>query len=227
MTGEAKAPLLRKEREEMDTKTKEALLGLARKTARAIRNRTRIPGWHENEERFPESDFTDILGMLEKAYSLAEETAKGKYKGLVDEIIGQAEWSGCSDRSTMEVLLEHFEPEELVRLGCGERVKSYLEEYGGEGEWDEVNQNLQDDGSRDNPESHSLDELRDEMEIDYYRVLAARFPSTHGQFPEDFLDAVAEDVYETSGWQESGTCTEDDISLAIQREILRRIGGRG
>lgn len=143
MTGGAKAPLLRKERMEMDSNTREALMVLARKTASAIRNRTRIPGWHEDEERFPESDFTDILGMLEKAYSLAEETAKGKFKGLIDEIIGQEEWSGCSDRSTMEALLEHFEPEELVRLGYGDRVESYFEEYGADGDWKEVSKKAQ------------------------------------------------------------------------------------
>ena len=38
----------------------------------------------------------------------------------------------------MESLMEIFEPEELVRLGCGDRVKAYLEEYGGGGDWDEV-----------------------------------------------------------------------------------------
>ena len=212
----------------MEKKTEESLLRLAQETAKAIRKRTRIPGWHEDESRFPAADFTDVLGMLEKAYSLgkkeAEDAADKKHKALIDRITDQAEWRGCSERGTMETLLEIFNPEELVRLGCSERVKAYLEEYGGDGDWDEVVQSLKADACNHSV-SHSVDELRDEMEIDYYRVLAAKFPSTHSQFTDDFMDAVVEDVYEASDWRKSGTCTEDDISLAIQREILRRIAG--
>ena len=126
----------------MDKKEKAALERLARDTAKAIRRRTQIAGWHGDESRFPETDFTDVLGMLEKVYSLgkeeAEKAAEGKHKALIDAIIDQAEWSRCSERGTMESLLEIFEPEELIALGYGDRVKGYVEEYGAEGEWDEI-----------------------------------------------------------------------------------------
>ena len=130
MTGGAKAPLLRKEREEMDTKTKEALLGLARKTARAIRNRTRIPGWHENEERFPESDFTDILGMLEKAYELGKtEVAKDadlKGKALGELLHDLCDWMDCgfiSEKTYFEEVTGCVPMELLDEFGYGQRIR--------------------------------------------------------------------------------------------------------
>ena len=39
-----------------------------------------------------------------------------------------------SERDVMETLLEVFEPEELEQLGYGDRVNTYLKEYGGEEE---------------------------------------------------------------------------------------------
>lgn len=126
----------------MDKKLEGSLLRLAQETAKAIRKRTHISGWHEDESRFPATDFTDVLGMLEKAYSLgkmdAEKAAREKHRALIDSITGQAEWSGCSERGTMESLMEIFEPEELVELGYGDRVKAYFEEYGGDGDWEEI-----------------------------------------------------------------------------------------
>ena len=52
----------------MEKNTEASLLKLARETARVIRKRTHIPGWHEDESRFPESDYKDVLAMLEEAY---------------------------------------------------------------------------------------------------------------------------------------------------------------
>lgn len=126
----------------MDKKTEASLMKLAKDTAGSIRRRTRISGWHEDERRFPQSDYKDILTMLEKAYSLgraeSEEAANKKHKALIDIYDGQMEWSGCSERGTMEALIEVFEPEELVKLGYGERVKAYFDEYGAEGDWEEI-----------------------------------------------------------------------------------------
>ena len=122
----------------MDKNEKAALERLARDTAKAIRRRTQIAGWHEDEGRFPMCDFSDAQAMLEKAYRFAEEKAVQRYKALIDTICDQAEWSGCSQRRTIESLLDIFEPEELVRLGYGDRVKGYVEEYGAEGEWGEI-----------------------------------------------------------------------------------------
>lgn len=85
----------------------------------------------------------DILAMLEEAYRLgrteSEQAATRKHKALIDGLTDQAEWSGGSERGTMESLLDIFEPEELVQLGYGERVKAYIEEYGGDGDWEDIN----------------------------------------------------------------------------------------
>ena len=39
-------------------------------TAKGIRKRTAIPGWHEDESKFPKAEYTDIEAMLVKAYLL-------------------------------------------------------------------------------------------------------------------------------------------------------------
>ena len=70
---------------------------------------------------------------------------------------------------------------------------------------------------------HTIETLRAQMERSLKKVMAEKFPSYHASFPEEFLDAVVQDVYETSGWQEKGVFSEEDICLAIQREVLRRI----
>ena len=44
------------------------LLKLAKKTAREIRSRSAIPGWHEAESKFPECSFDDVVSMLSEAY---------------------------------------------------------------------------------------------------------------------------------------------------------------
>ena len=74
---------------------------------------------------------------------------------------------------------------------------------------------------------HTIETLRTQMERSLEKVMAERFPSYHASFPEDFLAAIVQDVYETSGWQDEGVFTEDDVSLAIQREVLRRVEGDG
>ena len=74
---------------------------------------------------------------------------------------------------------------------------------------------------------HTIEMLRTQMERSLKKVMAERFPSYHADFPEDFLAAIVQDVYETSGWQDEGVFTEDDVSLAIQREVLRRVEGDG
>ena len=52
----------------IDKKTMAALHSIAKETAKDICKRTAIPGWHEDESRFPESDYKDVLAMLEEAY---------------------------------------------------------------------------------------------------------------------------------------------------------------
>ena len=49
---------------------------------------------------------------------------------MIDAYTELAESQSCSERSTMEALLDIFEPKELAELGDRERVTAYLKEYG-------------------------------------------------------------------------------------------------
>lgn len=132
-----------------------------------------------------------------------------KLCALIDAFTDLAEKTGYCERATMESLLDIFDPDELAELGYEERVRVYLAEYGAER------------NSATLP--HSLKELQDEIGSDLHRMMCVFFPSAHGSFPDKFWDAVIEDVYETSGWQESGVYCDNDISLAIQREVLKAV----
>ena len=59
-------------------------------------------------------------------------------KALINTLEEITEGSGFSDKWMIEKLLEIFDPEELVELGYGDRVKAYIDEYGAEGEWMEI-----------------------------------------------------------------------------------------
>lgn len=71
---------------------------------------------------------------------------KEKLKALVNAYTELAECTGCSERSTMEALLGILDPEEMVELGFTERVKAYFDEYGAEGEWEQICRNDQKKG---------------------------------------------------------------------------------
>ena len=51
-------------------------------------------------------------------------------RAVIDAYTELAESQSCSERSTMEALLDIFEPKELAELGYRERVTAYLKEYG-------------------------------------------------------------------------------------------------
>ena len=53
-----------------------------------------------------------------------------KIRALIDAYTELAKSQSCSERSTMEALLDIFEPKELAELGYRERVTAYLKEYG-------------------------------------------------------------------------------------------------
>lgn len=53
--------------------------------------------------------------------------------------------------------------------------------------------------------------LRDQMRL--------KFDDYHSEFPEEFENAVIENVYETSAWQDEGYFSDGDVSLAIQRIV--------
>ena len=68
---------------------------------------------------------------------------KDKLKALVDAYTELAENNGCSEAGTMEALLGILDPEEMVELGYSERVKAYFDEYGADGEWEEISRSVQ------------------------------------------------------------------------------------
>ena len=51
-------------------------------------------------------------------------------RALIDAFSQLAENTAHSERSTMETLLDIFDPGELAELGYRERVIAYLKEYG-------------------------------------------------------------------------------------------------
>lgn len=51
-------------------------------------------------------------------------------RALIDAYTELAERHNYSERSTIEALLDIFEPKELAELGYRERVIAYLKEYG-------------------------------------------------------------------------------------------------
>ena len=52
------------------------------------------------------------------------------------------------------------------------------------------------------------------------RLLIERFPSTFREMPDSFINAVLEDVYTDSAWQAEGRFNSDDVSLALQSELM-------
>ena len=77
--------------------------------------------------------------------------------------------------------------------------------------------------SEENEDLYTEEELRRRIEGDLNRVMAECFPSCHGEFPDFFLDEVIREVYEASSWQDSGVYADADISLAIQRTVLKNL----
>lgn len=73
--------------------------------------------------------------------------------------------------------------------------------------------------------AYSFDELKKVIQRDLETEMGRMFPSYHNAFPEEFLEKVVEDVYSASAWQDEGKYSRDDISLAIQRQVLKVIRG--
>ena len=119
----------------MDKKTEGSLLRLAQETAKAIRKRARLSGWHEDESRFPAADFTDVLGMLEKAYSLgkkeAERTAETRGKIIRDLLNDLVDWMECgliSERIFFEEVTGCVPMEVLDEFGFGDQIRKMNED---------------------------------------------------------------------------------------------------
>ena len=119
----------------MDRKTEGSLLRLAQETARAIRKRTHISGWHEDGSWFPAADFTDVLGMLEKAYSLGkketERTAEKRDKIIRDLLNDLVDWMECgfiSEKTFYEEVTGCVPMEVLDEFGFGDQVRKMDED---------------------------------------------------------------------------------------------------
>lgn len=69
-------------------------------------------------------------------------------------------------------------------------------------------------------EKHSYEDLRKEIQDDLEREMQCKFPIYYRQFPDSFCEAVMRDVYNASTWKAEGRYSQDDINLAIQREVL-------
>lgn len=52
------------------------------------------------------------------------------------------------------------------------------------------------------------------------RLLIERFPSTFRKIPESFKEDVLNDVYMDSAWQNEGRFNDEDVSLALQTELM-------
>lgn len=77
------------------------------------------------------------------------------------------------------------------------------------------------------------EEQRKELENDIINIMNKAISSEYinkilNQYDytsdETFIDAVIIDVLETSAWEDEGYYNEDDIRLAIGRELVTRLG---
>lgn len=66
----------------------------------------------------------------------------------------------------------------------------------------------------------SLEALKREAQPVLERLLAERFPSTFRDMPESFIQTVLENVFTDSAWQAEGRFNDDDVSLALQAELM-------
>lgn len=77
------------------------------------------------------------------------------------------------------------------------------------------------------------EEQRKELENDIINIMNKAISSEYinkilNQYDytsdETFIDAVIIDVLETSAWEDEGYYNEDDIRLAVGRELVARLG---
>ena len=76
-------------------------------------------------------------------------------------------------------------------------------------------------------------EQRKEIEINVYMIMMKAASSEYTRHileqedhetEETFMDAVIRDVMESSAWDDEGYYNDDDIRLAIGRELMGRLG---
>lgn len=64
------------------------------------------------------------------------------------------------------------------------------------------------------------------IEFEITKILSSAVSSEYTRYilEQTFIDAVVANVMETSAWKEEGYYNEDDIRLAIGRELVARLG---
>lgn len=63
--------------------------------------------------------------------------------------------------------------------------------------------------------------LRSAVSSEYARYILEQYDETSEQ---TFMDAIILDVMESSAWYDEGSYNDDDIRLAIGRELMARLG---
>ena len=63
--------------------------------------------------------------------------------------------------------------------------------------------------------------MRSATSSEYVRYILEQYDETSEQ---TFMNAVIVDVMETSAWEDEGYYNDDDIRLAIGRELMARLG---
>lgn len=81
-----------------------------------------------------------------------------------------------------------------------------------------------DNNGANNHKEHNLDRSLNALERKarpvLERLLIERFPSSFREMPDSFIHAVLEDVYTDSAWRTEGRFNDDDVSLALQSELM-------
>lgn len=64
------------------------------------------------------------------------------------------------------------------------------------------------------------------IEFEINKILSSAVSREYARYilEQTFIDAVVANVMETSAWKEEGYYNEDDIRLAIGRELVARLG---
>lgn len=78
-------------------------------------------------------------------------------------------------------------------------------------------------------DDRGIEALREEALPVIDRLMIERFPSSFMEMPDSLIDAIVEDVFTDSAWQTEGRFSDDDVSLALQNELMiciREIYGR-
>ena len=89
------------------------------------------------------------------------------------------------------------------------------------GEMEEMNMREMTKTERIEIEFQVTEIMRSATSSEYVRYILEQYDETSEQ---TFMNAVIVDVMETSAWEDEGYYNDDDIRLAIGRELMARLG---